>query len=118
MVFIITKMDLYTQVNGKMIINMDTGLKKVVMEVYIMGIYVLILEILFKEKKMVLESLHGQMDHFSRVNCIIMLLRVRESSNGLIKKYIKDNGKIIKCMEKVQCVGLTENFMKENFKMI
>ena len=76
---------------------------------------------------MVLVNLNGMMVLFMKDNIKQAILREMEHTIGLMENIIKDNGLIIRCMEKVCSTGMTvksikvcylKKLIKDNIKMI
>lgn len=67
------------------------------------------------EKRKTKEKYSSKMGDISKENLKIILSMEVEPINGLMAKFTKANGLIIRWVEKGKCYGLMEGFMKETF---
>jgi len=75
-------------------------------------------EIINKEKNVVLENLSGLMEANILVIFMIIIFMEKEHILGVIKEFIRETGKIIKWMAKVNFYGLMAEDTLGDIKMI
>ena len=91
-------------VNGNMINNMDMVKKVGLMKLNMKGN-------IKTERKMEMESLLGQIILAMKENFLKIILKVRAFILGRMDVNIRDSGRIIKCMVKVNLLGVMEKNM-------